>query len=129
MKTPAEYFEIIIRKKAALLGYGVTIDHMQDKPDKMIILINGKGRLNPRALNGAQTQFDLVEVHIRGLDYVEASAVLPTLWEDVLQTTRLTSAYGKIVQSISPANTMGCLGQEPQNRRWRFSQNFYITVI
>jgi hypothetical protein len=129
MTTPAEYMEIVIRTKAAALGYAIAIDHMQDKPDKMIVLINGKGKLDPRNLNGNQTKFDLVEIHVRGIDYADTSAVLPTLWETVLKDTRLTSAYGKIVQSISMANTMGCLGQEPQNRRWRFCQNFFITVI
>lgn len=129
MTTPAEYMEIVIRTKAAALGYAVCVDHSQDKPDKMIMLINGRGRLNPRNLNGNQTMFDLVEIHVRGVDYAGTSAVLPTLWTDVLQNTRLTSAYGKIVQCITMANTMGCLGQEPQNRRWRFSQNFFITVI
>jgi hypothetical protein len=129
MKTPAEYLELVIRTKCAALGYTLAIDHMQDKPDKMIGLINGKGKLHPRNLNGNQTKYDLVEIHVRGLDYADTSAVLPTLWEDVLKNTYLTSAYGKIVQCISMANTMGCLGQEPQNRRWRFCQNFYITVI
>lgn len=129
MTTPAEYLEIVIRTKAALLGYAVCVDHMQDKPDKLIALINGRGKLDPRNLNGTQTKFDVVEVHVRGIDYVSTSSVLPTLWEDVLKNTRFTSAYGKIVQCITMANTMGCSGQEPQNRRWRFSQNFFITVI
>lgn len=126
MKTPAEYLELVIRTKATQLGYALAVDHMQDKPDKMIVLINGKGKLNPRNLNGTQTQFDLVEIHVRGVDYAGTSSVLPTLWEEVLKDTRLTSAYGKIVQCITMANTMGCLGQEPQNRRWRFVKTFSL---
>ena len=129
MKTPAEYLELVIRTRATQLGYALCVDHMQDKPDKLIALINGRGRLNTRNLNGNQTWYPLVEIHVRGTDYASTSSVLPTLWEEVMKTTRLTSSYDKIVQSISPANTMGCLGPEPQTRRWRFSQNFLITVI
>jgi len=129
MPTPAEYLERVIRAQATTLGYALCVDHMQDKPDKMILLINGRGQNDPRNLNGNQTKRDLVEIHVRGVDYADTAAVLPLLWENVLKGTRATSTLGKIMQCVTPANTMGFYGIEPQTRRWRFSQNFLITVI
>jgi hypothetical protein len=129
MSTPAAIIERIIRTKATELGFETFVNHLQDKPDKAILLIDGKGSLDPKTLRGTQTQRDLVEIHVRASDHEEAAAVLPTLWEDIFEQTSATSSLGKIVQCITKANTMGCYGQEPQTRRWRFSQHFLVTII
>ena len=128
MASPAEILELIIRSEATTLGYATFIGHLQDMPDRAILLIDKAGQLDPRTLAGNQTGRELVEIHVRGVDYADSAAVLPFLWEDVFKITRATSAYGKIVQAVTMANKMGCLGQEPQTRRWRFSQNFLVTI-
>ena len=129
MSTPAEILEVLVRPTATSLGFQTFVGHMQDKPDKAILLIDGKGSLDPKTLRGTQTERSTVEIHVRGFDFTEVSAVLTTLWENVLQNTFATSSLGKIVQCITKANTMSCYGQEPQTRRWRFSQHFLVTII
>jgi hypothetical protein len=80
-------------------------------------------------MRGDHYGHDGVEIQVRAPSHLEAANVLPVLWEDVLKRVNGTSVAGKIVQCITKANTMGCMGQEPQTRRWRFIQTFLVTVI
>jgi len=126
--TPAAMFAGIIGPKAQSLGFRVYVNHMQDQPDRAIVVLDGKGKLDDRSLRGTHTANDLVEVQVRSFDHVEAGNFLPAVWRDVLQDITATSFGGKIVQCITKANTMGCMGQEPQTRRWRFVQSFFMTI-
>ena len=127
--SPAKLFKNVINSKATALGFTVYVNHMQDQPDKAILVFDGRGRLDDRNMTGIHTERPLVEVHVRAHDHNEAFNALPVLWEDVLQHVTATSTGGKIVQCISKANTIGCMGQEPQTRRWRFTQSFLMTII
>jgi len=127
--TPAAIFAAVIRPRATLLGFTVYVNHMQDQPDRAIVVMDGKGRLDPRSMRGGHTAHDLVEVQVRSFDHVEAGNFLPAVWDAVLKNVTATSVNGKIVQCITKANTMGCMGQEPQTRRWRFVQSFLVTII
>ena len=127
--SPAKLFKNVIKSKATALGFTVYVNHMQDQPDKAILVLDGRGRLYDRNMSGEHTERPLVEVHVRAHDHNEAFNALPVLWEDVLQHVTATSTGGKIVQCISKANTIGCMGQEPQTRRWRFTQSFLMTII
>jgi len=127
--SPARLFANVISPKATQLGFTVYVNHMQDKPDRAILVFDGRGRLDARSMDGVQTERNLVEVHIRDQNHDIAANALPVLWESVLQHVIATSTGGKIVQCISKANTIGCMGQEPQTRRWRFTQSFLMTII
>jgi hypothetical protein len=127
--TPARMMSAIINTRATALGYKVFTNHMQDQPDKAITCYDMKGRLFQRLMNGEHQGNDLVEIQVRGTDQIEAGNVLQVLWEDVLKNVSATSVSGKIVQVISKSNTMGCMGQEPQTRRWRFNQSFLMTIV
>lgn len=127
--SPAKLFRQVINQRATELGFTVYVNHLQDKPDKAILVMDGKGKLDPREMKGVQTQHDLVEVQVRAFDHDEAASVLPRLWEEVLKDVHASSVSGKIVHCITKSNTMGCMGQEPQTRRWRFVQSFLMTII
>lgn len=127
-RTPAEVFRSVILTRATQLGYTVYVNHMQDTPDKAIVVVDERGLLDPRTLRDTQTAQDRVEVQVRAQSHVDAGNVLPTLWEDVLRHVSATATYGGIVQCITKANTMGCMGQEPQTRRWRFNQAFFMVI-
>jgi hypothetical protein len=127
--SPAKLFKNVINSKATALGFTVFVNHMQDQPDKAILVFDGKGRLDDRTQLGNHFERPLVEVHVRAHDHNEAFNALPVIWEDVLKNVTATSTGGKIVQCISKANTIGCMGQEPQTRRWRFTQSFLMTII
>jgi hypothetical protein len=129
LRTPADIFATIIQAKATELGYVVYVNHMQDQPDRAIVCLDGRGKLNAHLMRGDHTGFDLVEVQVRARDHQDSGNVLPVLWEDVLKHVSATSVSGKIVQVISKSNTMGCMGQEPQTRRWRFNQSFLMTIV
>jgi hypothetical protein len=127
--TPAAIFAAVIRPRATLLGFTVYVNHMQDQPDRAILVMDAKGgRLNGRSMRGNHTAFDLVEVQVRSNDHVEAGNFLPAVWNTILKNVTATSVNGKIVQCITKANTMGCMGQEPQTRRWRFVQSFLVNI-
>lgn len=127
-QSPAGLFANVILTKATNLGFAVYVNHMQDQPDKAILCFDGRGRLDDRNMSGEHTERNLVEVHVRAHDHNEAFNALPVIWEDVLKNVVATSTGGKIVQCISKANTIGCMGQEPQTRRWRFTQSFLIAI-
>ena len=126
--TPAKLLQSIIQAKATQLGYAVSVNHMQDSPAKMIMIMDTRGRVDEQEMRGDQTERNGVEIHVRGTDHADTAAVLPALWTDVLEGTYGTSVSGKIVHCITKLNTMGCLGQEPQTRRWRFSQQFLMSI-
>jgi hypothetical protein len=127
--SPAALFRLVILPKAAELGFTVYVNHMQDKPDRAILVMDTKGRLAPHNMAGEQSDFPVVEVQVRAHDHDIAANVLPVLWESVLRHVTATSVGGKIMQCISKYNTMGCMGQEPQTRRWRFIQSFMVKII
>lgn len=129
VRSTADLMYSVILSKATTLGFSVFVNHMQDEPDKAILLRDAKGKLDEREMRGEHYGHDGVEIQVRAVSHLEAANVLPVLWEDVLKRVNGTSVAGKIVQCITKANTMGCMGQEPQTRRWRFIQSFLVTVI
>jgi hypothetical protein len=129
MLSTADLMATVIYSKATQLGFTVYVNHMQDQPDKAILVRDVKGKLDERSMRGTHSGRDGVEIQVRAYSHAEAGNVLPVLWEDVLKGVNATSVAGKIVQCVTKANTMGCMGQEPQTRRWRFIQSFLVTVI
>lgn len=129
IRSTADLISTVILSKATALGFSVFVNHMQDQPDKAILVMDAKGKLDDREMRGDQYGHDKVEIQVRATSHLEAANVLPVLWEEVFKTVSATSVAGKIVQCITKANTMGCMGQEPQTRRWRFIQSFLVTVI
>lgn len=125
----ADLVATVIQSRATSLGFTVYVNHMQDQPDKAILVRDVRGKLDDRSMRGTHSGHDGVEIQVRAVTHTEAANVLPVLWEDVLKNVIATSVAGKIVQCITKANTMGCMGQEPQTRRWRFIQSFLVTVI
>lgn len=129
IRSTADLVATVIQSKATALGFTVYVNHMQDQPDKAVLVRDVKGKLDDRSMRGDHTGHDGVEIQVRANSHLEAGNLLPVLWEDVLKHVNATSVAGKIVQCITKANTIGCMGQEPQTRRWRFIQTFLVTVI
>jgi hypothetical protein len=128
--TPADYVAEVIAAVSLTLGYEVFTNHMPDKPDKAICIVDHfSGRTeNRNNRTGEVDEHPTVIIVVRGTNHVDASGVLPTLWGTMRAIYRTTLSDGKIMHCVTKANTIGSLGQETQTRRVRYSQQFRMTL-
>lgn len=128
--TPADYVAEVVNDTCVALGYEVFVNHMPDKPDKCVCIYDhSTGRLEPRNhRTGEVDEHPSVHVLVRGNTHSDASAVLPAIWVLLRDVYDQVLSDGKIMHSITKANTIGSLGHEPQTRRVKYSQQFRMTL-
>lgn len=128
--TPAQYLLEIAKPHLESLGYTGFWNHLPNSPDLAVVFVDVPlGRLEQRSFrSGGVDEHPSVQVRVRGTS-AEAVEVLYTLWDVFAGVYMLGVSDGKIMQCITKANTIGSLGQEPQNRRCTFSQQFRLTIL
>ena len=131
--TPAEYVYEIIKDHCEGQGFQVTVNHMPDQKDNMVTIYDERGaRMEDRRFRtGEVDEHPMVDIMVRGAANTgnAASLLLKSLWDDIfVDLYARTLEDGKILRCITKNNTIVSLGQEPQKRRWLFSQQFRMTL-
>lgn len=131
--TPAEYVYEIIKDHCNAEGFQVTVNHMPDQMDNAVTIYDERGaRMEERRFrSGEVDEHPVVDIVVRGAANSgnAASVLLKSLWFDVFEGIYAQSLQdGKILRCITKNNTIVSLGQEPQKRRWLFSQQFRMTL-
>ena len=126
--TPANYVADIIRTAMEDAGYKVYANHMPDSPDKSICVYDqATGRVEGRSMvTGEILTHPTVQIVVRGTTHA-AGDTLPDVWEILREIYQYEFSDGKILHCISKTNIMGSLGQEPQTRRTKYTQQFRMT--
>lgn len=127
--SPAQYVREVILAEMETLGYKVFVNHLPDKPDKAVVVYDmDSGRLEERLMrSGDVFEHPMVKIMVRGTDY-SARGVLEAIWGVMEPVYTQVLSDGKIMRSITKANTIGSLGHEPQTRRCLFTQQFRMTL-
>lgn len=129
--TPAAYIRDVILNHCNAQGYAVFINHMPDKPDNAVCIYDVRGgRIEPRLMSGEVEEHPRVEIFVRGSANSggDSAEMLLALWRIFRDIYLLPLGEGKILRQITKANTIASLGQEPQTRRWLYSQHFTMTL-
>lgn len=126
--TPTEALEFAIRS-VITPDYPIFHNHMPNSPDNAIMLMEtGRGRLEDRSMRtGQRKERPLIQVIVRGKTS-EAREVLQALSDATEAVRRLDLGNGEKLHVISKSNTIGFSGQEPQTRRYVYTQQFRLTM-
>jgi hypothetical protein len=126
--TGAEALAEVIETNLPNLGYPVFINHVPDTPDNAILIYEiGRGRLEPRLhRSGKRQEHPRVEVRVRGVDS-SAGDILKQISDATEAVYGFPLSDSRNLQVITKSNTIGFAGQEAQNRRYHYSQQFLLT--
>jgi hypothetical protein len=88
----------------------------------------GRGRLESRNMRtGERTERPQIQVIVRGAS-AEARDILQAISDATQQVYRLVLPNGEKLHTITKSNTIGFSGQEPQTRRYVYTQQFRLTM-
>lgn len=129
--TPAMQIRSIINSDMETAGYEVFVNHLPDKPDKAVVIVDTPfGRLEDRSMStGEVDEHPTVQITVRGRTDQETADTLRSIWTILKAVYMLPVSGGETVQSITKTTTMSSLGQEIQNRRVRYTQQFRMTIL
>lgn len=127
--TGAKALAEVIQANLPNLGYSIFINHVPDQPDAIVLVYEvGRGRLEPRMhRTGERMEHPRVEVRVRGVDS-GAAGILRQISDMTETVYQFPLSNGQKLQVITKSNTMGFVGQEPQTRRYHYSQQFLLTI-
>lgn len=126
---PSQALAEVIQATAEAEGYSVFTNHMPDQPDKAVLVYDSNlGRLEARKMaSGEREEHPLVRVIVRGKD--SSARTLAALIADLADSTHnFVLSDGQILRVITKSNTIGFAGQEPQTRRYLYTQSFRMTL-
>lgn len=130
--TPAEYVRALIEPLCDAQGYVVYVGHMPDSPDAAVCVYDTRGaRMETRrSRTGEVEEHPRVEILVRAPanSGTAAAVMLDDIWAEFRPLYMKRLSDGTIMRQITKTNTIVSLGQEPQKRRWLYSQRFRMTL-
>lgn len=126
---PALALAEVIEANLPNLGYSVFVNHVPDDPDNVVLIYEvGRGRLEERNhRTGKREEHPRVEVRVRGANS-EAYDIMKQISDMSESVYHFTLSNSQNLQVITKSNTIGFIGQEPQTRRYHYSQQFLLTI-
>lgn len=119
----------VIETNLPNLGYSIFVNHVPDEPDNAVLIYDvGRGRLEERNhRTGKREEHPRVEIRVRGANS-EAYSIIKQISDMTENVYHFTLSDGQNLQVITKSNTIGFTGQEPQTRRYHYSQQFLLTI-
>lgn len=119
----------VIEANLPNLGYSIFVNHVPDEPDNAVLIYDvGRGRLEERNhRTGKREEHPRVEIRVRGANS-EAYSIIKQISDMTENVYHFTLSDGQNLQVITKSNTIGFTGQEPQTRRYHYSQQFLLTI-
>jgi len=126
---PALALAEVIEANLPNLGYSVFVNHIPDDPDNVVLIYEvGRGRLEERNHHtGKREEHPRVEVRVRGANS-GAYDIMKQISDMSESVYHFTLSNSQNLQVITKSNTIGFIGQEPQTRRYHYSQQFLLTI-
>jgi Bacteriophage minor capsid protein len=127
--TPTAVLEYAIKSILPDFPYPIFSNHMPNSPDNAVLLVEtGRGKLETRSQRTAKRkERPQIQVIVRGSDS-SARDILQSLSDATQAIRRLDLPDGQKLHVIIKSNTIGFAGQEPQTRRYVYTQQFRLIL-